>query len=642
VILIDSERTQVGATQVRRPRGESIRVDARGALHAHWEGHHGSLSISSEPEDGDVRRYDLTDGTALIIGKIHELVERFSPNMKDTLPIDALGSEMTCDRAVRLLSSANGLFIAFVIHDTTHDRGTPSFVSPVTTIVQSWTPARLLYYGRSNERVVASTSPQTVSDLLDLGREVNTERLFEICLHRHLVDEQTLFRGVFRLHNDERLVVSPGRTDIERLDRSSCVMSGLSPGRSADPYCLEVGRRLVRRAVEIRCREAGNDGITLLLSSGLDSRALMAIARLEGVPNVVGVSMGTHIGHDESRVAAEFSREMGYQCLRFFEDELDFRGLLEPYLRNCAYPPKFYNHLPLEAALRRAGRRGGQLWTGDLGTIDGTGSVFGTVALQRSLRPWIPAPALFRLLMPLHERLPESARDRLRLLALTREESAAVNLSAEPSLAEGRAALAVFGRRANLFDPAPQCTPGLMSTIQRLGRPLDWAEWRWLWSDIIFQSNLRSRLLLADSIGARLDVPLRDISLLAFGAALYPSLGPEFRYKEYWKEMAYEAWLPDVHGARKRGLVGRLPEWFRDSRKLGDYVDVVRSRACIERGIFDRKIVGRIVDRLDRLTQHEARLLWTVLTTELLFQDGTLAARRSVDKRAPIPRDRSA
>jgi hypothetical protein len=640
VICIESERLAPVRTDDDGPSRVRVELwnDADGAACARWEHPHGRLTFRAGVDEGAVQSFDLSDGIVLLVGRVLEFVEAFTPEMDAVRGLDALAGPLPAAEAVRLLSCANGEFIALVVGTPDPTGGRPPYRNDdpfVATVLTERVAARRLYYGQRGGHAVVSTSAVVASERLGFDREFNPERVFDICLHRALVDEQTLFRGVKRRYFDEVLEMPPGGVRTRRLDLKAVEMPTLRARLPNDRFQLDVARALVRRSVAIRLNRPEDRSISLLASSGIESRLLMALARERGAEDLLAIAIGSRRGFDESGPAAEFASAMGYRCARFMEEELDFQGLLESYVESCGHPPKYYNHLLLDAALRELGKRDGWLWTGDNISLDSYLPFLLTHDARRNL-PWIPPPGVWKLLSPVRDFLPGRVRAAVWFFELDPAEAAIVSLTPERSLDHARAAVTLFGRRAKRRDPSPQRSPALTRSIARLGRKTDYRDFAWLWSDIVFAGSVTSRDLLAKRVDTRLSMPFMDVTLLAFGRMVLPQLPGRTTGQQLYKRLVAEAWLPRDRWHPKRGLVADLPGWFRDPKKLAPYLDVVASRSSLERGIFDRDEVQRLLGRSRALTPGEARLLWTVLTTELLFTLGVVRVGSSatVESRA--------
>lgn len=163
------------------------------------------------------------------------------------------------------------------------------------------------------------------------------------------------------------------------------------------------------------------------------------------------------------------------------------------------------------------------------------------------------------------------------------------------------------------------------AALRDAGRPFRWEDYRWLRNDAFFSAMFPSRHALAQVIGAGFDAPLDDPSLLAFGVSALSRLPAEYLHAKAWKNLAFQDWVPERNRVGKKRLIGGLAEWFREPSKLGSYVDVLASRECLERGLFETAALRALVDRAHRLTPAEGRRLWTVLCMELLILRGQVA-----------------
>jgi len=600
-----------------------------------WDGQASVASVWVSDDETEVARYTVADGEIVVIGHVYELISEFTPDMAGTRGIEHLGHRDGAGDVLDELTRANGRFVAVVvagIDPVSREELVPGTLR--VTVVADRISSRTLYYGTAGGTAVVNSSPQLVSDALGLGREINAGRVVDYVVNRNPVDDQTLFRGVRRLYCDEMLRVAPGETHPHRIDLAEFAMRGGSVEDPSDPLYRRLGTGLLRRAVRIRVNYRPNQAVTLLTSGGLDSRVLMAIAAEVGA-DVQAITIGKRTGFDESRVAADFARRHGYPCRRFMEEDLDLRGHLEPYLAATGFPPKYYNHLLLAAAVSELGQREGQLWTGDMGTgsISGFAPISpGAIRASQSRHGALVARAL-RALLPIHSWLPKRLREPLWLLSLSPEELAGIAVCPERTLRNGRNVMSLLGRRSAAFDPAPHFTDGLARGVGR-HRLAERHSWWCLFNDHLFASSLISRRLIARRLGLALDYPLKDVTLFSFAQGFLANRPDGKRIGRNWKQSVYEHFIPRSEWIPNRGLVGDLARWFRDPRKLGEYRDVIASRECAERGIFDRRGVRRLLDKSEfadagGLSRAEARALWTVLTMELLFKTDVLRSTQT-------------
>jgi asparagine synthase (glutamine-hydrolysing) len=154
------------------------------------------------------------------------------------------------------------------------------------------------------------------------------------------------------------------------------------------------------------------------------------------------------------------------------------------------------------------------------------------------------------------------------------------------------------------------------------------------------------RMSMAHSIEAR--VPLLDHKFVEFAATIPPELKLRGVTTKYIFKKAMEGILPnEILYRPKRGFAVPLSQWFRG--QLGSFMrDLLLSRRSLERGMFNKTYLERLIEMNDRGRQLDLQL-WTLITFELWcrrFIDESAfcrsipaAARRSV--RARVGRARA-
>jgi len=122
------------------------------------------------------------------------------------------------------------------------------------------------------------------------------------------------------------------------------------------------------------------------------------------------------------------------------------------------------------------------------------------------------------------------------------------------------------------------------------------------------------RMSMAHSIEAR--VPLLDHKLVEFAATIPPELKLKGVTTKYIFKKAMEGILPnEILYRSKRGFGIPLGRWFRG--KLSSFMrDLLLSRQCLERGIFRKPYLERLIEMNDRGRPLDLQL-WTLITFEL-------------------------
>jgi asparagine synthase (glutamine-hydrolysing) len=119
---------------------------------------------------------------------------------------------------------------------------------------------------------------------------------------------------------------------------------------------------------------------------------------------------------------------------------------------------------------------------------------------------------------------------------------------------------------------------------------------------------------MAHSIEAR--EPLLDQKIVEFSATIPPELMMKGGTTKYIFKRAMQAILPtDIIKRPKRGFAVPLNRWFRG--RMGPFLrDLLLSRRSIERGIFRKSYIERLIDLNDRGRSLDLAL-WTLITFEL-------------------------
>ncbi len=149
------------------------------------------------------------------------------------------------------------------------------------------------------------------------------------------------------------------------------------------------------------------------------------------------------------------------------------------------------------------------------------------------------------------------------------------------------------------------------------------------------------RMTMAHSIEAR--PPLLDHVLVEFAASVPARLRLREGTTKYLLKQAVRGVLPDeIIDRRKQGFAVPLAHWFRGELS-GFARDVLLSDTCRERGIFNTRYIGRLLQMHDR-GRDLALHLWTVLSFELWcrrFLDGG-RPRSAPTRNLDVGRPRSA
>jgi asparagine synthase (glutamine-hydrolysing) len=93
-----------------------------------------------------------------------------------------------------------------------------------------------------------------------------------------------------------------------------------------------------------------------------------------------------------------------------------------------------------------------------------------------------------------------------------------------------------------------------------------------------------------------------------------------FTRKRLVAELAREYLPPSFFRMPKEGFGVPVAEWFRDPSSLGKFVDLLNSRVCRERGIFQKSCIDRLLSdyQRDRIDDHlYEQVMWPMVNFEL-------------------------
>jgi asparagine synthase (glutamine-hydrolysing) len=242
----------------------------------------------------------------------------------------------------------------------------------------------------------------------------------------------------------------------------------------------------------------------------------------------------------------------------------------------------------------------------------------------------LPGPVR-RLPFALSARLPALRRPKLALYALSHSDDVRRFLNWFPLFNdEMRAELAAGELAAALEAVPPEAVfaehLGRADAEDTLGRMLYVDTKLWLPDDLLLRGD---KMSMATSLEAR--VPLLDHRLVEFAAGLPSNLKLRRMARKYLLKRAVRELLPqEILERPKQGFPVPLSEWFRNEANqfLRDHLSDSMVR---QRGLFDPRYVGRLLDEHESRQADHGSLLWGLLGLELwhrLYLDSPSAAAR--------------
>jgi asparagine synthase (glutamine-hydrolysing) len=440
----------------------------------------------------------------------------------------------------------------------------------------------------------------------------------------------SIFRDVRKLPPGHLLVWEGGTPRLERYARP-----GPLPERTDDDEAELVEELRARLRDSVRAHLVADVPVGVLLSGGVDSGALAALAAQESPEPVRTFSIGFEEGSfDElegARAVAErygtIHRELVLRpdaalLLPVLADAFD-----EPFADSSALPTYLVSELAArDVKVALSGEGGDELF----------GGYYTYAADLLALRFGAVAPAL----RPLVERLPTSTRK----ASLDYKAKRFVRAAHLPPLEAHHGWKEIFApdlraeltHRRHGFDPVDVYRARFAETdgADVLARLQDVDFGIYLVDDLLVKTD---RASMAHSLEAR--VPFLDTAIANFAFSLPRHRKVRGLQKKVLLRKALEPLLPRqvVHG-RKRGFSIPAAAWLRD--ELEPFARETLSAATLRRqGFFDPAVVERLIDDHVAGREDRSRQLWGLLAFTLWHErhvERTPAALRSARMEALV------
>ena len=473
-----------------------------------------------------------------------------------------------------------------------------------------------LYYRLAGDSLAFASELKALLALPDLSREVDLDALAAFLAFNSIPAPLTIYQGVQKLPAGHVLVWERGRNALgvtmERYARPSPVPSA-DVRREPESELAEELRARLRDSV--RAHLVADVPVGVLLSGGVDSSALAALAALESSKRVSTFTIGFEdASFDERRgarlVAERYGTDHHELVLRPDAAELltELAGVFdEPFGDSSAIPTYLVARLArrhVKVAL--SGEGGDELF----------GGYFTYVADLLARRIGRLAPTL----RPFVELLPSSSR-RAGLEYMAKR---FVRVADRPVLERHHGWKEIFSpdARAELLSPARRSEADPLDVYRARYRETDGAEELARLQDVDLGVYLVDDLLvktdrasMAHSLEVR--VPYLDTVVSDFALGLPEGLKVRGLAKKRLLRLAVAPLLPtEVADGRKRGFSIPAAAWLRG--ELAPFAREVLSRERLARqGFFEPDVVGRIVD--DHVAGREdlSRQIWGLLAFSL-------------------------
>ena len=590
----------------RGPDGEGIHTD-----HDYGVGHR-RLSII-DVSDRSRQPMHSRDGqwTISYNGEVYNYVE-----LKDELV--ALGHKFstTSDTEVLLaafsqwglesLQRLNGMYAFAIWHHPTR----------TLTLVRDRLGIKPLYYTETTRGIAFASEIKCLLTLPEVKAEPNHRILDGYMSVGYCPGEETLFKGIYRLPPGYWLQISNGVV-------TKAAYWDIAFQRDQDlgeAHYLEQAQNLLEDAVRLQLRSDVPLGV--FLSGGLDSSAVVAMMRRQGVAKIKTFSVAWDYGpdYDEGRYAREIASLFRTEHREYRMTPQDFAGFLPDYIWHMDEPVQEAAAISLYYIAQKAKEEVTVVLSGE-----GSDEVFGGYPVYRYMDR-----------LERYRTLPKQLRGGINALLSKcgpkwKKHVALSDLPIEHRYAG--VSLNEMGKMRSLYTPrlveetagyavnelvAPYYQKTAMHDAQTRMQYLDVKSW--LVDDLLIKAD---RMSMAASLELR--VPFLDHRLMEFAARMPSKYRLKGGQTKYLIKKAMQPYLPPhIIYRRKQGFPTPLALLFKGP--LRKYVqEILVSQRSVDRGLFEPVGIKRLVDEHSRGVADHHKALWQLLVLELwhrTFVDG--------------------
>jgi asparagine synthase (glutamine-hydrolysing) len=479
----------------------------------------------------------------------------------------------------------------------------------------------LVYAARGGDLAFASELSSLV-EAPGFTRSVDRVALHHYLTYQFVPAPWTIWEGARKLPAAHTLVWEGGRTRVERywdLHYVPKLRLG-SPAAYAERF-LAIFRDAVRE------RLVSDVPLGAFLSGGIDSSAVVAMMSLAGAAPVRTFSIGfSERDYDEVRYARLVAERYGTEHRELVVEPRALEVLPqlvrhygEPFGDSSAVPTWYVSKLTREhVTVALSGDGGDEAFAG-----------YQRYLADRLIAAYLLLPAALRegLLRRAIEALPGPRRPRGFVGRLKRFVATA-DRSRERQYVRY---LCIFTNQAKeeLYAPGFAASLGgvdAVGLVERLYREADGASFLDRTLSVDVHSYLPDDILVKVDIagmGNSLETraPFLDHRLLEFAAACPPELKLRRLTGKYLVKRALGPYLPrEVIRRRKMGFGMPVAEWFRGELRQ-PAADLLLSARALQRGIFRREAVERLIAEHGRRDADHGYRLWVLLFLELWFRE---------------------
>jgi asparagine synthase (glutamine-hydrolysing) len=503
-----------------------------------------------------------------------------------------------------------GMF-AFAIWDVTRQR---------LMLVRDRLGIKPLYWARAGERLLFGSEIKAILESGLVAREANESVLAEVLTTRYTSDEETLFKGIYRLLPGHTLTCEGGRIQVRQY-------WDVPTGRPETSASFEelVPQFRDRLEESVRLRLMSDVPLGMFLSGGIDSSAIAALmARMIDRPLQTFSVAFKDRAFSELEYARSVARAVKADAHEIVIDERDFFGALpalvwhedEPIAHTSSVPLYFVSRLARDHVKVVLTGEGSDELLGGYGKYPRSlvnwraGEVYAAVAPD-AMRSWVR----HRLVPRLPGRIGRYAERSFLALPHTPEAMffdnfAGIKSTRLPSLL-GPSALQQsrppFAASRAWLDRAAAGTPLLNRVL--------YADLKTYLVELLMKQDQMS---MAASIESR--VPFLDHRLVEFTAMLPPSAKLRgFTTKRLLREGVKDLLPPEILTRPKMGFPVPFGRWMRTGWSEIAREVLLDSRAR-QRGVFEARGVEQLIDAHRAGATDGTDALWALLNLELWYR----------------------
>jgi asparagine synthase (glutamine-hydrolysing) len=477
-----------------------------------------------------------------------------------------------------------------------------------------------LYWSRAGNRVIFASEIKAILESGLVRREANESVLPEVLTTRYTSDEQTLFKGIYRLLPGHVLTFEDGRVQTRQY-------WDVPTGAPAPEESFEKLTGRFRELLEesVRLRLMADVPLGMFLSGGIDSSAVAALmSRMIDRPLQTFSVAFKDRAFSELDYARSVASAIKADAHEVVIDEHDFFGALPRLVWHEDEPIAHPSSVPLFFVSRLARNHVKVVLTGE-----GADELLGGYGkYPRALLNW-RAGGTYTALTPdvLRTWVRERVTPRIpgRIGAYARRSFLGVPYTPEAIFFDTFAGVrhqrvqALLEKHVLLGAREPYAASRAWFDAAQPGTPLLnrvlYADLKTYLVELLMKQDQMS---MAASIESR--VPFLDHKLVEFAAMLPPSAKLRgFVTKRLLRAAVKDVLPPEILTRRKMGFPVPFSSWMRGS--WGAVArDVLLDRRSRERGVLDPAEVGRLLEAHQQGASNEGDTIWALLNLELWYR----------------------